>query len=87
MLNAFATFWLFLTPVLFPLPTEGLASYIVRLNPVTPLLATTRELATTGDVTEPIAFAVTAVGTLVLFAVACTFFRAALPVVIDRRNI
>jgi lipopolysaccharide transport system permease protein len=32
------SFWLFLTPVLYPLPDRG----VLRLNPVTPLLDTTR---------------------------------------------
>ncbi len=35
------SFWLFLTPVVYPLPSEGLFGMIVKLNPVTPLLVTT----------------------------------------------
>jgi lipopolysaccharide transport system permease protein len=37
-------FWFFLTPVLYPTPRAGL----LRLNPVTPLLDTTRAWLTTG---------------------------------------
>lgn len=85
-LGAITTFWLFLTPVLFPMPTEGLAAWICRLNPVTPLLASTREWATLGELSDPVGFGVTATLTLVLFLFSCLFFRVALPVVIDRTN-
>ena len=49
-------FWLFLTPVIYPTPNEGIFETIVKLNPVTPLLVTTRELATTGIVSSPQGF-------------------------------
>lgn len=85
-LGAITTFWLFLTPVLFPLPTNGVAAVIVRLNPVTPLLASTRDLVTLGGVTDPVGFICTAVFTIGLFVFSCIFFRVALPIVIDRTN-
>ncbi|MFO0947787.1 MAG: ABC transporter permease [Planctomycetota bacterium] len=85
-LGAITTFWLFLTPVLFPVPTTGIAAVVVRLNPVTPLLVTTRDLVTFGNITDPVGFICTAVFTVCLFVVSCIFFRVALPIVIDRTN-
>lgn len=76
--------WLFLTPVVFPVPRTGTFASIVRANPVTPLLVTTRELATTGVVSDPDRFfavsAVAVVGVLVTWVV----FRLAMPFVIER---
>lgn len=85
-LNVVTTFWLFLTPVLFPLPKEGLAAQVVKFNPVSPLLSATRELATTGHLTEPRGFFIMAVITPIFFLLSWIFFRIALPVVIDRTN-
>jgi lipopolysaccharide transport system permease protein len=85
-LAAVTTFWLFLTPVLFPVPKEGLASLIVKLNPVTPLLSTTRGLMTPIEPIHWPSFIIVSVLTLVLFLASAIFFRVALPVVIDRTN-
>jgi lipopolysaccharide transport system permease protein len=86
-LAAITTFWLFLTPVIVPTPTEGWASIVVRYNPVTPLLATTRELATLGNVSSPIGFGIMAAVTVALFLFGCIFFRSTLPLVVDQANL
>lgn len=77
-------FWLFLTPVIFPVPTQGTFARLVHLNPVTPLLVTTRELATTGVLSEPFGFWV--VSLLTIFGLFLTWiaFRLAMPYVIER---
>ncbi|MFL9457913.1 hypothetical protein AB0758_43680 [Tolypothrix bouteillei VB521301_2] len=49
-------FWLFLTPVVYPVPNEGTFGLLVKLNPVTPLLVTARELATTGVISTHFKF-------------------------------
>lgn len=85
-LQVITTFWLFLTPVLFPVPQTGLASWIVRVNPVSPLLSTTREWATTGVLSEPMGFLVVGALTPLLLMAGWIFFRVSLPVVIDRTN-
>lgn len=82
--DVITTFWLFLTPVLFPTPKEGVVGLIVRLNPVTPLLATTRAWAVLGVPWDPFAFCAIAVLTLVLLAFATVCSRVALPLVLER---
>lgn len=42
LLTLFTGFWFFLTPVVYPAPASG----VMRLNPVTPLLETTRQWLT-----------------------------------------
>lgn len=77
-------FWLFLTPVIYPVPTEGTFGRLVNLNPVTPLLVTTRELATTGVLSEAIGFWVVSIITFVGLLFTWISFRLAMPFVIER---
>jgi len=77
-------FWLFLTPVVYPVPGVGAFGTVVRLNPVTPVLVTARELATTGAVSDPWGFTAVSVATLVGLLVTWVVFRLAMPFAIER---
>ena len=83
-LNMIMGFWLFLTPVIYPVPTEGAFGMLVTLNPVTPLLVTTRELATTGVLTEAVSFWVVSGLTLLGLLLTWIGFRIAMPYVVER---
>jgi lipopolysaccharide transport system permease protein len=79
------TSWMFVTPVLYPLPPgEGLLQSIVRWNPVTPLLMTPRELATGMPLTLPVGFAVVGFVAAAALAVAWLVYKVSLPYVIER---
>ena len=78
--------WLFLTPVVFPIPQGGGLAKIVQLNPVTPLLVTTRELATTGVVSNPSAFWVASIFAIVGLLLAWVVYRLAMPFVVERMS-
>jgi lipopolysaccharide transport system permease protein len=78
--------WLILTPVIYPVPQKGIFATLVQLNPVTPLLVTTRELATTGFVSHPVGFwSVSLIAILGLF-VGWLVYRVAMPFVIERMS-
>ncbi len=77
-------FWLFLTPVVYSVPESGLFGALVQLNPVTPLLVTTRELATTGIVSEPVSFWIVSLLTWIGLFLTWIAFRIAIPYVIER---
>ena len=77
-------FWLFLTPVIYPVPNQGTFGFLVKLNPVTPLLVTARELATTGILSEPLRFWLVSVITLVGLLLTWIVFRLAMPFVVER---
>lgn len=77
-------FWLFLTPVIYPVPSSGTFSDLVKLNPVTPLLVTTRELATTGVISNPHGFWVVSILSLLGLLITWISFRLAMPFVIER---
>ena len=76
--------WLFLTPIVYPVPQSGTFATIVKLNPVTPLLVTVRELATTGSVSEPGRFFVVTALTVVGLFLTWIVFRLAMPFAIER---
>ncbi|MBH8555247.1 ABC transporter permease [Nostocaceae cyanobacterium CENA357] len=77
-------FWLFLTPVVYPVPRNGIFGFLVQMNPVTPLLVTVRDLATTGVVSEPNSFWIVSVITLVGLLLTWIAFRLAMPFVVER---
>jgi lipopolysaccharide transport system permease protein len=78
------TGWLLLTPVLYPTPQNSAFAEIVRLNPVTPLLVTARELITTGSVSGPISFLVVTGCSVIVLLVTWVIFRLAIPFIAER---
>jgi lipopolysaccharide transport system permease protein len=78
--------WLLLTPVIYPTPKEGLFATIVNLNPVTPLLVTTRDLATSGVVTHPTGFWVVSGLAFGLLLIAWILYRLAIPFIVERMS-
>ncbi len=76
--------WFFVTPVVYPVPTDGIFGSIVKYNPVTPLLVTTRELATTGILSDPHGFWAASLLSLAGLLFAWLVYRLAMPYVIER---
>jgi lipopolysaccharide transport system permease protein len=86
-LPVITTFWFFTTPIVFVTPSYGPAAIIMKyLNPVTPLLNTTRDLAFGRGVSMVAGFEVATTLTVVLLVVGMVFHRLAMPIVIDRAN-
>jgi lipopolysaccharide transport system permease protein len=81
------TFWFFMTPIIFTSPDQGLASVVMRkLNPVTPLVVSVRDLAFRGVMSMQEGLEIAALFTLALLLVGLTFHRIAMPIVMDRAN-
>jgi len=79
--------WLFLTPVVYPVPSgEGVFGFFVKLNPVTPLLVATRELATVGVLSDPQGFWLASLVTLAGLIFAWLLYRLAMPYAIERMS-
>ena len=76
--------WLFITPVVYPVPTSGIFGTIVKLNPVTPLLVTTRELAIGSVLSDPQGFWVASFIGIVGLLIAWIIYRLGMPFVIER---
>ena len=76
--------WVFFTPVVYPIPEDGLFGFIVKINPVTPLLVAIRELTTRGVLANPLQFALVSLLSIVAFMFAWIVYRLAMPIVVER---
>jgi len=83
-LSVITTFWFFATPVVYPMTATTPAAFVIALNPVTPLLVTTRTLMTTGLPSHAMGFWIAVFLTIPLFIVAWILFRLAMPHLIMR---
>jgi len=72
------------TPVLYAIPSEFPFNLIHSLNPISPILATLRALATGNDVVHFGGFVGWNLGFLALFLVAWPIFHLAIPVLVER---
>lgn len=78
---------MFFTPVIYPMPSgEGLFGLIVKLNPITPLLVTTRELATSGVISDPVGFWVSSALAFGGLLLAWLVYKLAMPYAIERMS-
>ena len=76
--------WFFMTPVVYPLPQTGAPSLLAKINPISPLLTTTREWMTGMAVSQIHVFGAVALIFLCIFISAWFFYRLALPHIIAR---
>ena len=83
-ITAIVSFWFFVTPVVYPPPTTWPASLISHINPVSPLLITTRELLTTGKIVLPEIFTLVAGSTFFLMFAGWVIYRVAMRHLIER---
>jgi lipopolysaccharide transport system permease protein len=78
--------WMLLTPVIFPVPKQGWFSVVVGWNPVTPLLVTIRDLATSGVVSDPTGFWLMSGLSFVLLFLAWILYRLSMPFIVERMS-
>jgi len=78
------TVWLLLTPVVYPPLTNWPASLLSSLNPVSPLLVTTREMLTQGSFSHLTGFILISSMTCILLLLVWILCRLALPHLIER---
>jgi len=77
-------FLMYLTPVVFPMPSSGWAAIVFKLKPMTPLIMTTRDWLT-GFTPQDLSnfLLINALVIAVLFVV-WVIYRAAMPILIER---
>jgi len=77
-------FGFFFTPVIFELPSAGIARTLMLINPVTPAVVTGRAWLTgVGNTLTP-AFLVVTAASILLFVGSLLFYKVAMPVIIER---
>ncbi len=79
-------FLMYLTPVVFPMPTGAIASTIYTLNPLTPIILTTRNWLTGMPTEFLLSFAVVNAIALVLLVIVWVVFRLSMPILIERMS-
>jgi len=79
-------FMMYVTPVVFPMPKAGWAATVFALNPLTPLILTTRDWLT-GQTPEYMGYfiAVNVAGVVLLLGV-WVVYRLAMPILIERMS-
>lgn len=83
---AITTIWLFITPVLYPPPEEGILAVVTSINPVGPILVGARDLATLGIMPDVVPFAVISGVSIVALLVMWVYYRVSLPILIERMS-
>ena len=76
----------FLTPVIYPVPQASWAASLIKLNPVTPLLQSTREWLVTGQATQVGGFVAVSLITMIMLFVGWVMYRIAMPHLISRMS-
>lgn len=76
--------WFFLTPIAYPPPDNPILNFIVKLNPVTPLLVTAREMITTGMLSQTFSFILVSAITFIGLILGWLIYRLAMPYLIER---
>lgn len=79
-------FLMYLTPVVFPMPSSGWAATVFQLNPLTPLILTARDLLTGFAPNYLAAFLSVNAVMLILLALVWVVYRAAMPILIERMS-
>jgi len=79
-----ASFWMLLTPVVYPPRTEGLAGWLATWNPVSPLIVTARECLTAQPLSMLGPFFIVFACSLVVILLGLIGFRIAMPHLIAR---
>ena len=84
ILPMFTTFLMFLTPVVYPVPTTGTAADFAAWNPLTPLVSYTRDWLLVGHTDYGWQTMVILAATLALLLLGWLVFRVAMPHLIAR---
>jgi lipopolysaccharide transport system permease protein len=83
-LGLISSFWMLLTPVVYPVSKSGIGAVLGKYNPVSPVLQTTRDWISGQPAANLESFVVITVASLIALLGGWVLFRLALPHVIDR---
>lgn len=77
-------FWMLLTPVVYPPPSNGLGAWLAKWNPVSPVLLTCREWLTAQPVTYSEGILLISIVAAFTLLFGWIFYRLSLPILIER---
>jgi lipopolysaccharide transport system permease protein len=83
-LSMILSFWMLFTPVVYAPPTTGILSQLTLLNPVSPLIVTTREWLAIGAASNLLPVLIIFLVTVVLLFTGWLLYRLAMPILVER---
>ncbi len=83
-LTVIMPFLMYMTPVVYPKPTEGVTGLIMKINPMATLIPTTRNWFTAQPVHDMPLFWTFTIGFALLFVFSLIVYRLAMPMIIER---
>ncbi len=79
-------FLMYTAPVVYAIPKEGFTAEIIRANPITPLITTTREWLTGIETSFLNEWVYINMGVIAFLAIVLVGYRLAMPILIERMN-
>jgi lipopolysaccharide transport system permease protein len=77
---------MYVTPVVYSVPNDGIMKTIMEWNPFTPIILTTRDFALGNDPMYLTYFIVILLISVPLFLVGLLFYRISIPIIVERMN-
>lgn len=78
------SFLMYITPVVYAVPEEGIMRSIMEINPFTPIILTSRDLITGANPEYLIYYFVVLAATVPLFLLALMSYRISIPIIVER---
>ncbi len=78
------SFLMYITPVVYPVPDEGIMRTVMELNPFTPIILTSRDLITGASPEYLTYYFIVLVVTIPLFFLALLAYRISIPIIVER---
>jgi len=80
------SFLMYITPVVYVIPKDGMMKTLMELNPFTPLILTARDLAL-GRPPEMLGYFFGIIGiSIALFSIGLVFYRISIPIIVERMS-
>ena len=83
-LSMVLSFWMLFTPVVYSPPTTGILAKLTLINPVSPLIVTTREWLAIGAASNFLPALIVFLVTLVFLFAGWLLYRLAMPILVER---
>lgn len=79
-------FLMYITPVVYAIPKDGVMREVMQINPLTPLIVTTRDLLT-GSYPDFLLYYLAVIALCIpLFFIGLVFYRISIPIIVERSN-
>jgi lipopolysaccharide transport system permease protein len=79
-------FLMYATPVVYAIPKEGVLKMLMEINPLTPIILTTREAIVGMPITYLNYYLILMAVCVPLFCLALVFYRLSIPIIVERSN-